>query len=132
MKFNLYTVFDEPNRFPWDAADLSYPTYGRPYSYVCKAVARFANDQEGFLNGNPSMFELGHYADKNEGVARDIFRYFSREEVRDDSTPKQVLRFLCYFDPFTTWFEQKLSKMVMGGRIEVPKSWIYEVIDEWA
>lgn len=132
MRFNTFAIFADPSKFPWDIAEIPYPTYGHPHSYACKAVARFASDQESFLLGNPSMFELRRYGDEHNGLANEIYYFFKRETL-EDSNPKLVLRFLQHCNPFVTWFENRLKTLLLNGTIELPQDWFYQErsFDEW-
>lgn len=122
---NISFLFSSPNVFPWEYAGFDYPVFGSSYSYLCKHLAAFEPEQEGFLQGNPSLHELQRCGQENGGLSKEIYEYVQKIRQNQSIFPKsmqqEILDFLKEFHPYRTALAKRIESDYKRGRISLPE-----------
>ena len=131
MNINL-SYFFNPMTFPWHLSGIDRPSYGKPYSYVCKIMAPLAGQDSNFLKGNPTLSEMSRFPDNT--IIHDIHRYFTQLENGKDSfnieaLDRQIIYYLSNSQEFRDLLHNRLVIEHLRGN-ELPEAAVFSYTTE--
>lgn len=119
--------FDNPEEFPWNIIDLSYPLYGPPHCYMLRAFKNmYGSKLVGYSSLDMAVFSRIEKLASEDMVLNKLVRHCEMYEEGEFSTKNAaVVAYLSNFDEFKDYLEQKLLRYYTQGLIELPEGATY-------
>ncbi len=132
MLINVDALFSDGYSFPWEMIDMYRPKAGGAHSYICEAVAKYADtpDERLLLSTKPALFELRRAA-KHSHLIEKIVTFCEDEYHQRGNVADQVVNFLWRFEPLRTELSKIIDRKFLEGLISVPSSYLTPSGEEW-